>query len=99
MEVDAASGAARPLITPEALAAQLRRAAGKDVAALQNPSFHLAPDERSIYFRAGAQAFSLDLSSRKIVPLAATDLRALRLSPAQAVAPDGRALPPAKAAA
>ena len=91
LEVDATSGAARALIAPQALAAQLRQAAGKDVAALSNPLFALAPDENSIYFRAGKQAFALELGSSKVVPLAANDLRALRLSPAHTVAPDAQA--------
>jgi dipeptidyl aminopeptidase/acylaminoacyl peptidase len=92
MEVDAASGTARPLIAPQALAAQLRQAAGNEVAALKNPPFVLAPDERAIYFRAGKQAFSLYPSSGKVVQLAASDLRALRLSPAHAIAPDDHAI-------
>jgi dipeptidyl aminopeptidase/acylaminoacyl peptidase len=92
MEVDAASGAARAFIAPQALVAQMREAAGKEVAALENPPFVLAPDERAIDFRAGTHAFSLDLASGNVTPLAASNLRALRLSPAHAVSPDGRAV-------
>ena len=90
--VDAASGAARALIAPQALQQQLQQASGKPASALYNPPFVLTPDERSIYFRAGAQAYVLSLANGKVAPLAPADPRALRLSPAHQFAPDGRAV-------
>ena len=92
LQVDAASGAARALIAPQALTAQLQQLGGAAAQPLYNPPFTLAPDERSLLFQAGPRSFALELASGKLSLLAAADIRALRLSPDHLFAPDGRAV-------
>jgi dipeptidyl aminopeptidase/acylaminoacyl peptidase len=90
--VDAQRQTMDPLLSTEALQAQLAQLVGQKVTLPWYLGFTISPDQRSIVFQLQGKLFSLGLSDRRLVALAPTDLAALALAPSNSLSPDHRAV-------
>ncbi|MDI1445994.1 DPP IV N-terminal domain-containing protein [Polyangium sp. 6x1] len=92
--VDAHERTMVPVLSSDALEAQLSQLVGQKVELPDNLGFvlapGLAPENRRIVFQLEGRSFALGLSDRRVVALAATDRAALMLSPSHHLSPDGR---------
>lgn len=88
--VDAQRQTTEPLLSTEALQAQLSQLLGQKVELPWYLGFAIAPDQRGIVFQLRGHFFSLGLSERRVAELAPTDLAALALSAGNLLSPDHR---------
>lgn len=90
--VDAQRRTKEPLLTPEALRAQLTQLLGKEFQVPRNLGFMIAPDRQGIIFQIHDQTLALGFRDRRVVPLARTALAALALSEGSVLSPDRQSL-------
>jgi dipeptidyl aminopeptidase/acylaminoacyl peptidase len=88
--VDAQRQTKEPLLTTEALQAQLAQLLGQEVQLPWYLGFAITPDQRGIVFQLQGKVFSLGFADRRLVALAPTDPAALALSASNSLSPDQR---------